>query len=80
MVDEGVTPRPEGVADYDRTAVGESREVNGPIRIKQPLGPGFQIGGPRVRFFNFRLDLDVDGLDNSVQIDRLRTVTLPQDH
>lgn len=31
-------------------------------------------------YFNFRLDLDVDGTDNSLQIDRLKTKLLPDDH
>jgi primary-amine oxidase len=31
-------------------------------------------------YFNFRLDLDVDGPGNSLQIDQLQTVRLPEDH
>ena len=31
-------------------------------------------------YFNFRIDLDVDGQSNSLQIDRLKTKTLPEQH
>jgi len=31
-------------------------------------------------YFSFRLDLDVDGSNNNFVIDRLKTVTLPEDH
>ncbi len=31
-------------------------------------------------YFSFRLDLDVDGAANNFVVDRLRTVTLPEDH
>lgn len=31
-------------------------------------------------YFSFRLDLDVDGTSNSLQIDRLKTKILPEDH
>jgi primary-amine oxidase len=31
-------------------------------------------------YFSFRLDLDVDGPNNSLQFDRLETVELPEDH
>ena len=31
-------------------------------------------------YFNFRLDLDIDGVDNSLVLDRLETQMLPADH
>jgi primary-amine oxidase len=31
-------------------------------------------------YFNFRLDMDVDGPRNSLQVDQLKTVRLPDDH
>src|SRR5207247_9950561 len=31
-------------------------------------------------YFNFRLDLDVDGSENSFQLDQLKAVRLPENH
>ncbi len=60
VVDEGVVPIPDTVADYDPTSIGETREVPGPIRIDQPLGPGFKFDGSTVEWQNWRFHIRHD--------------------
>ncbi|QXD22696.1 hypothetical protein F7C95_12150 [Opitutia bacterium ISCC 51] len=38
------------------------------------------VGVNHDHYFNFRLDLDVDGTDNSLSVDKLRIQRLPDDH
>ncbi len=38
------------------------------------------VGVNHDHFFNFRIDLDVDGTENSLSIDKLRVQRLPEDH
>ena len=38
------------------------------------------VGVNHDHYFNFRLDLDVDGTDNSLSVDKLRVQRLPDDH
>jgi primary-amine oxidase len=60
IVDEGVTPLAKTTADYDPASIGATREVRSPIRIEQPLGPGFQIQGHIVEWQKWRFHLRAD--------------------
>ncbi len=48
VVDEGVVPVPTGNADFDDASVGPLRKHAAPIRVEQPLGPGFKLAGHEV--------------------------------
>jgi primary-amine oxidase len=60
IVDEGVTPLPKTVAEYDPSSIGAVRDVRSPIRIDQPLGPGFQIQGHMVDWQKWRFHVRAD--------------------
>jgi primary-amine oxidase len=60
VVDEGVVPVPTVSADYDPTAIGGTREVPGPIRVEQPLGPGFRLNGYAVEWQKWRFRVRPD--------------------
>ncbi len=60
VVDEGVTPLAKAVADYDPASIGTAREVRSPIRIDQPLGPGFQLQGHVVEWQKWRFHVRSD--------------------
>jgi primary-amine oxidase len=60
VVDDGVTPVAKAVADYDPASIGTAREVRSPIRIDQPLGPGFQIEGHVVEWQKWRFHVRSD--------------------
>ncbi len=60
VVDEGVVPIPDTRADYDPASIGPPREVPGPLRIEQPLGPGFTINGNIVEWQNWRFHVRHD--------------------
>lgn len=60
IVDDGVTPVAKVVADYDPASIGPAREVRSPIRIDQPLGPGFQIQGHVVEWQKWRFHVRSD--------------------
>ncbi|UCF38544.1 MAG: hypothetical protein JSU96_06805 [Acidobacteriota bacterium] len=60
IVDEGVVPVPTVSADYDQASIGAPREVPGPIRIEQPLGPGFKPTGNHVEWQNWRFHVRPD--------------------
>jgi primary-amine oxidase len=60
VVDEGVTPMAKAVADYDAASIGPARELRSPIRIDQPLGPGFQIQGHVVEWQKWRFHVRPD--------------------
>lgn len=60
IVDEGVTPLPETLAEYDPVSIGAVRDVRSPIRIDQPLGPGFQIQGHVIEWQKWRFHLRAD--------------------
>ncbi len=48
-------------------------------RYGRMIAPG-RVGVNHSHFFSFRLDLDVDGTDNSLLVDRLRTQRLPAEN
>lgn len=60
VVDEGVVPMSDVSADYDPVSVGKTRDVPGPIRIEQPLGPGFRIQGHIVEWQKWRFHVRPD--------------------
>jgi primary-amine oxidase len=60
IVDEGVTPIAKVTAEYDRASIGPAREVRSPIRIDQPLGPGFQLQGHVVEWQKWRFHVRPD--------------------
>jgi primary-amine oxidase len=60
IVDEGLTPIAKVVADFDPASIGTAREVRSPIRIDQPLGPGFQLQGHVVEWQKWRLHVRPD--------------------
>jgi primary-amine oxidase len=60
VVDDGVVPVPETVADYDDAALGPLDAPLPPITITQPLGPGFTIDGHNVEWHNWSFHLRPD--------------------
>jgi len=60
VVDEGITPLPDTVADYDQASIGEPREAPSPMRVDQPLGPGFDLEGNIVEWQNWRFHVRPD--------------------
>ena len=60
IVDEGVVPVATAVGDYDRASIGAAREVRSPIRIDQPLGPGFSVQGHVVEWQKWRFHVRPD--------------------
>jgi primary-amine oxidase len=60
VVDEGVVPIPSTSADYDPASIGRTREVPGPIRVEQPLGPGFRLNGYQVEWQKWRFHVRPD--------------------
>src|SRR5262245_510670 len=60
VVDEGAVPVPSTVADYDPASIGAPRKVPSPIRVDQPLGPGFQIDGHLIEWQKWRFHLRSD--------------------
>ena len=60
IVDDGVIPVAKAIADYDPTSIGPAREVRSPIRIDQPLGPGFRLQGHVVEWQKWRFHVRTD--------------------
>jgi primary-amine oxidase len=60
VVDEGVVPVAGTRADYDVSSIGPARSVPSPIRIDQPLGPGFRLDGHVVEWQKWRFHLRSD--------------------
>jgi primary-amine oxidase len=60
VVDEGVVPIPATKADYDPASIGATRQVASPIRVDQPLGPGFQMDGHVVDWQKWRFHVRSD--------------------
>ena len=60
VVDEGVVPVTKAVADYDPTSIGQPRDVPGPMRVDQPLGPGFRLDGHIVEWQKWRFHVRPD--------------------
>jgi primary-amine oxidase len=60
IVDEGVIPVTKAVADYDPASIGKARDVPSPMRVDQPLGPGFQVDGHVVEWQKWRFHVRSD--------------------
>jgi len=60
VVDEGAVPMATVSADYDQATLGDPRAVPGPIRIEQPLGPGFKRDGYRIEWQKWRFHVRPD--------------------
>jgi len=60
VVDEGVTPVTRALADYDPASIGPARDVPGPMRVDQPLGPGFRVDGHVVEWQKWRFHVRSD--------------------
>ena len=60
VVDEGVVPMATAVADYDPASIWTPREVPGPMRVEQPLGPGFRLNGHVVEWQKWRFHVRPD--------------------
>jgi primary-amine oxidase len=60
VVDEGAIPVAKAVADYDLASIGRTREVRSPIRVDQPLGPGFHLQGHVVDWQQWRFHVRPD--------------------
>ncbi len=60
VVDEGAVPVPGTTAEYDRASLEPMRDVPGPVRVSQPLGPGFEIDGHRITWQNWSFHLRPD--------------------
>jgi primary-amine oxidase len=60
VADEGAVPIPDTNADYDEESVGPLREHTAPIRVEQPLGPGFELNGYQVAWDRWRFHIRPD--------------------
>ncbi len=60
IVDEGVTPVAATNADYDPGSIGPRRAVPSPMRIDQPLGPGYKLDGNIIEWQNWRFHVRPD--------------------
>ncbi|HVR27939.1 MAG TPA: hypothetical protein VMS86_00265 [Thermoanaerobaculia bacterium] len=60
VVDEGVVPVPTASADYDSASIGPVRDVPSPMRVDQPLGPGFRLDGHQVEWQSWRFHVRPD--------------------
>ena len=54
VVDEGGSLASESFVRYQPPSEGPPREVPGPMRVEQPLGPGFRMHGGIVEWQNWR--------------------------
>ena len=70
VVDEGVVPIPDTRADYDPASIGPARKVPGPLRIEQPLGPGFTINGNIIEWQNWRFPRPARSAGGHHRLDR----------
>lgn len=60
VVDEGVVPMGAASADFDPASIGKPRDVPGPLRVEQPLGPGFRLNGHVVEWQRWRFHVRPD--------------------
>ena len=67
------TGRSNGTNDNDDSAATERPDAYGRFVDRQIVAVNHD------HYFSFRIDLDVDGQSNSLQIDRLKTKTLPEE-
>lgn len=60
VVDEGAVPVSPTTAEYDLASLAPPRDVQGPIHVTQPLGPGFRIDGHQVTWQNWSFHVRPD--------------------
>jgi primary-amine oxidase len=60
VIDEGVVPVPETVADYDPAAVGAPMPNTHPLRVDRPAGPGYSLDGHQVEWDAWRFHVRPD--------------------
>lgn len=58
--DTVVAPVPKGAVDIGAEAIGRPREVPGPMRVDQPLGPGYRRDGSLVRWQNWSFQVRLE--------------------
>jgi len=60
VIDTGVVPVPKDAGIYDLGAIGTLRDAPAPMKVEQPMGPGFRLNGQSVTWekwsFHFRID------------------------
>jgi primary-amine oxidase len=59
VVDEGAVPIASTLAEYDPASIA-ARTVPGPLRVDQPLGPGFRLDGRVVEWQKWRFHVRSD--------------------
>ncbi len=74
---DGTLKMDAGASGMDQTT--GARGTAEDERYGRMIAPG-RVGVNHSHFFSFRLDLDVDGRDNSLLVDRLRTRRLPAEN
>jgi primary-amine oxidase len=59
VIDEAIVPLPKDAGMYDLPALGKLRDAPAPMKIEQPLGPGFRLSGQSVTWekWNFHFGL-----------------------
>jgi primary-amine oxidase len=60
VVDEETVPLSTTTAEYDPGSLGQTRDVPGPVHVSQPLGPGFEVDGHRVKWQNWSFHVRPD--------------------
>jgi primary-amine oxidase len=60
IIDTDVIPLPKDPGGYDVDTLGKLRDAAAPLKVEQPLGPGFKLNGQSVSWekwnFHFRID------------------------
>jgi primary-amine oxidase len=66
VVDTGVVPVARGAVDYHAEAIGRGRDPLPPLRVEQPMGPGFKRDGNEVSWDGWRFHVRVEGRSGAV--------------
>jgi len=70
IIDTGIVPVPKDVGSYDLASLGPVRDVPAPLKVEQPMGPGFRLDGQSVSWekwsFHFRIDRRMGLVVNNV--------------
>lgn len=60
VIDDGVRPFSGAYGAYDAEAIGPVRDARSPVRMVQPLGPGYTVDGHQVSWQNWKFHFRVD--------------------
>jgi primary-amine oxidase len=60
VIDSGPVPVAQGAGDYHAEALGPSRDPLPPLKIEQPMGPGFKRDGNEVSWDRWRFHVRVE--------------------